>query len=104
MDFGRITHPLRLARRIAPAGLRQRVRDEHSSSSARSCGIGDGLRAAVRLERLVRPLLRGVNHSSEEIHVGDPQAGDQPRTRTTDRKTTPSTQAALSSDVHNMNL
>ena len=63
----------------------------------------DGLGAAARLERLVRPLLRGVNHSSEEIHVGDPQAGDQPRTRTTDRKTPPSTQAALSPGVHNMN-
>jgi hypothetical protein len=63
----------------------------------------DGLGAAARLERLVRPLLRGVNHSSEEIHVGDPQAGDQSRTRTTDRKTPPSTQAALSSGVHNMN-
>jgi hypothetical protein len=63
----------------------------------------DGLGAAARLERLVRPLLRGVNHSSEEIHVGDPQAGDQPRTRTTDRKTPPSTQAALSPDVYNLN-
>jgi hypothetical protein len=63
----------------------------------------DGLGAAARLERLVRPLLRGVNHSLEEIHVGDPQAGDQPRTRTTDSKTPPSTQAALSSGVHNMN-
>jgi hypothetical protein len=63
----------------------------------------DGLGAAARLERLVRPLLRGANHSSEEIHVGDPQAGDQPRTRTTDRKTPPGTQAALSSGVHNMN-
>jgi hypothetical protein len=73
MDFDRIAHPLRLAG------------------------------AAARLERIVRPLLRGVNHSSEEIHVGDPQAGDQPRTRTTDRKTPPSTQAALSSGVHNMN-
>ena len=63
----------------------------------------DGLGAAARLERLVRPLLRGVNHSSEEIHVGDPQAGDQPRTRTTDSKTPPGTQAALSSGVDNMN-
>jgi hypothetical protein len=63
----------------------------------------DGLGAAARLERLVRPLLRGVNHSSEEIHVGDPQAGDQPRTRTTDSKTPPGTQAALSSGVLNMN-
>jgi hypothetical protein len=63
----------------------------------------DGLGAAARLERLVRPLLRGVNHASEEIHVGDPQAGDQPRTRTTDRKTPPSTQAALSPDVYNLN-
>ncbi len=44
-----------------------------------------------------------MNHSSEEIHVGDPQAGDQPRTRTTDSKTPPGTQAALSSDGHNMN-
>ncbi|MGB6514851.1 MAG: hypothetical protein WBF57_18105, partial [Mycobacterium sp.] len=32
----------------------------------------DGLGAAARLERLVRPLLRGVNHSSEEIHLGGP--------------------------------
>jgi len=63
----------------------------------------DGLGAAARLERLVRPLLRGANDSSEEIHVGDPQAGDQPRTRTTDSKTPPGTQAALSSGVHNMN-
>jgi hypothetical protein len=63
----------------------------------------DGLGAAARLERIVRPLLRGVNHSSEEIHVGDPQAGYQPRTRTTDRKTPPSTQAALSPGIHNMN-
>jgi hypothetical protein len=73
MDFDRIAHPLRLAG------------------------------AAARLERIVRPLLHGVNHSSEEIHVGDPQAGDQPRTRTTDRKTPPSTQAALSPDVYNLN-
>jgi hypothetical protein len=63
----------------------------------------DGLGAAARLERLVRPLLRGANHSSEEIHVGDPQAGDQPRTRTTDSKTQPGTNAALSSGVHDMN-
>ena len=63
----------------------------------------DGLGAAARLERVVRPLLRGANHSSEEIRVGDPQAGDQPRTRTTDSKTPPGTQAALSSGVYNMN-
>jgi hypothetical protein len=63
----------------------------------------DGLRAAVRLERLVRPLLRGVNHSSAEIHVGDPQAGGQSRTRTTDRKTPPRAQPALNSGAHDMN-
>jgi Protein of unknown function (DUF732) len=92
MDFDRITHPLRLAR------------GTHQPGSGKGCAmnvIADG--AAVRLERLVRPLLRGVNHSSEEIHVGDPHAGDQPRTRKTDRKTPPSTQAALSSGVHDMN-
>ena len=72
MDFDRIAHPLRLAG------------------------------AAARLERIVRPLLHGVNHSSEEIHVGDPQAGDQP-TRATDSQTQPGTHTALSSGVQNMN-
>jgi len=86
MDFDRITHPLRLAR------------GSHQPGSVKGCAMN-----VIADERLVRPLLRGVNHSSEEIHVGDPQAGDQSRTRTTDRKTPPSTQAALSSDVHNMN-
>jgi hypothetical protein len=70
MDFGLITHPLRLAR------------------GSRQAGSGKG---------------SAVNHSSAEIHVGDPQAGDQPRTRTTDRKTSPSSQSALSSDVRDMN-
>jgi hypothetical protein len=92
MGFDQIAHPLRFAR------------GSHEPGSGKGCAmnvIADG--AAVRLERLVSPLLRGVNHSSEEIYVGDPQAGDQPRTRTTDRKTPPSAQATLSSDVHNLN-
>jgi len=45
----------------------------------------DGLRAAVRLERLVGPLLLRVNHATDEINVGhpkgcglgDPQPGDR---------------------------
>ena len=86
MDFDRITHPLRLAS------------GSHLPGSGKGCAMN-----VIADERLVRPLLRGVNHSSEEIHVGDPQAGDQPRTRTTDSKTPPGTRAALSSDVHNMN-
>jgi hypothetical protein len=136
MDFGRITHPLKLARgshqsgsgkgcamnviadgafndpRSAPVGLcavgdhhvrRALLHRRRQQQQRKVLRDRDGLRAAVRLERLVRPLLRGVNHSSEEIHVGDPQAGDQPRTRTTDRKTPPSTQATLSLDVHTLN-
>jgi Protein of unknown function (DUF732) len=135
MDFGRITHPLRLASgshqpgsgkgcamnviadgafndpRPAPVGLCA-VADHHvgrallrrrRQQQRKVLRDRDGLGVAARLERLVRPLLRWVNHSSEEIHVGDPQAGDQPRTRTTDRKTPPSTQAALSSGVYSMN-
>ena len=65
MDFDRITHPLRLAS------------GSHQPGSGKGCAMN-----VIADERLVRPLLRGVNHSSEEIHVGDPQAGDQPRTRT----------------------
>ena len=86
MDFDRITHPLRLAS------------GSHQPGSGKGCAMN-----VIADERLVRPLLRGVNHSSEEIHVGDPQAGDQRRTRTTDSKTPPGTHAALSSGVHNMN-
>jgi len=86
MDFDRITHPLRLAS------------GSHLTGSGKGCAMN-----VIADERLVRPLLRGVNHSSEEIHAGDPQAGDQPRTRTTDSKTQPGTHAALSSGVHNMN-
>jgi hypothetical protein len=86
MDFDRITHPLRLAS------------GSHQAGSGKGCAVN-----VMADERLVRPLLRGVNHSPEEIHVGDPQAGDQPRTRTTDSKTQPGTDAALSSGVHNMN-
>jgi hypothetical protein len=86
MDFDRITHPLRLAS------------GSHQPGSGKGCAMN-----VMADERLVRPLLRGVNHSPEEIHVGDPQAGDQPRTRTTDSKTQPGTDAALSSGVHNMN-
>src|ERR1700733_12297915 len=86
MDFDRITHPLRLAS------------GSHQPGSGKGCAMN-----VIADERLVRPLLRGGNHSSEEIHVGDPQAGDQPRTRTTDSKTQPGTHAALSSGVHNMN-
>jgi hypothetical protein len=86
MDFDRITHPLRLAS------------GSHQPGSGKGCAVN-----VIADARLVRPLLRGVNHSSEEIHVGDPQAGDQPRTRTTDSKTQPGTHAALSSGVHNMN-
>jgi Protein of unknown function (DUF732) len=86
MDFDRITHPLRLAR------------GSHQPGSAKGCAMN-----VIADERLVRPLLRGVNHSSEEIHVGDSQAGDQPRTRTRDSKTPPGTPAALSSGFHNMN-
>jgi hypothetical protein len=81
MDFDRITHPLRMAR------------GSHQPGSGKGCAM----------ERFVRPLLRAANHSSEEIHVGDPPAGDQPRTRTTDRKTPPNTQPALSSGVRDMN-
>ena len=86
MDFDRITHPLRLAS------------GSHQPGSGKGCAVN-----VIADERLVRPLMRGVNHSSEEIHVGDPQAGDQPRTRPTDSKTQPGTHAALSSGVHNMN-
>ena len=86
MDLYRITHPLRLAR------------GSHQPGSGKGCAMN-----VIADERLVRPLLRGVNHSSEEIHLGDPQAGDQPRTRTTDSKTQPGTDAALSSGVHDMN-
>ena len=86
MDFDRITHPLRLAS------------GSHQPGSGKGCAVN-----VIADERLVRPLLRGVNHSSEEIHVGDPQAGDQPRTSTTDSKTQPGTHAALSSGVLNMN-
>ena len=86
MDFDRITHPLRLAS------------GSHQPGSGKGCAMN-----VMADERLVRPLLRGVNHSPEEIHVGDPQAGDQPRTRTTDSKTQPGTDAALSSGIHNMN-
>src|ERR1700733_15371215 len=92
MGFDQITHPLRFAR------------GSHEPGSGKGCAmnvIADG--AAVRLERLVRPLLRAVNHSSAEIHVGDPHAGDQPRTRTTDRKTPTSTQSPLSLGVRDMN-
>ena len=136
MDFGRITHPLKLARgshqsgsgkgcamnviadgafndpRSAPVGLcadgdhhvrRALLHRRRQQQQRKVLRDRDGLRAAVRLERLVRPLLRGVNHSSAEIHVDDPQAGDQPRTRTTDRKTPPSPQGALSPGIHNMN-
>ena len=63
MDFDRIAHPLRLAR------------GSHQPGSGKGCAMN-----VIADERLVRPLLRGVNHSSEEIHVGDSQAGDQPRT------------------------
>ena len=86
MDFDRITDPLRLAS------------GSHQPGSGKGCAMN-----VIADERLVRPLLRGVNHSSEEIHVGDPQAGDQPRTRTTDSKTPPGTQAALSPGVQNVN-
>jgi hypothetical protein len=86
MDFDRITHPLRLAS------------GSHQPGSGKGCAMN-----VITDERLVKPLLRGVNHSPEEIHVGDPQAGNQPRTRTTDSKTQPGTDAALSSGVHNMN-
>ena len=86
MDFDRITHPLRLAS------------GSHQPGSGKRCAMN-----VMADERLVRPLLRGVNHSPEEIHVGDPQAGDQPRTRTTDSKTQPGTHAALSPGVNNMN-
>jgi hypothetical protein len=137
MDFGRITHPLKLARgshqsgsgkgcamsviadgafndpRSAPVGLcavgdhhvpRALLHRRRQQQRRKVLRDRDGLRAAVRrLERLVRPLLRGLNRSPQEIHVGDPQAGDQPRTRTTDRKTPPSTQATLSLDVHTLN-
>src|SRR5271170_2160814 len=80
MDFDRITLPLRLPR------------GSHQPGSGKGCAMNVIADGAFKR-----------NHSSEEIHVGDPQAGDQPRTRPTDSKTQPGTHAALSSGVHNMN-
>jgi len=80
MDFDRITLPLRLPR------------GSHQPGSGKGCAMNVIADGAFKRD-----------HSSEEIHVGDPQAGDQPRTRPTDRKTPPIAQAALSSDVRYMN-